>query len=298
FIVTLPALAALRRRWPGAVVELTGYPHIANLARLGGLADRVRSLDEARVARFFSLRPDFPPEQAEEIRAFDLVLSYLYDPHEVLRGNMERLGVKQLIYGSPIVEEGHAVEHMQKPLEALAIYPEPGERPELVLGRRRVRDAAQRLPAPGARVLALHPGSGSPKKNWPLTHFLELARRAREAYGLTPLFIHGEADRALVPEIAAAGVALWPTGPLTELAPVLAACAGYVGNDSGITHLAACVGTPTVALFGPSDAARWAPRGRRVAVLEADPPTPEGLAALSVDAVLEAVRETGGLSDR
>ena len=288
FIVTLPALAALRRRWPDAVIELVGYPHIANLARLGGLVDRVRSLDEARMARFFSLRPEFPPEQAAEIRSFDLVLSYLYDPHGVLRENMDRLGAKQFLYGSPIVEAGHAVEHMMKPLDTLAIYPEGDECPELVLTRRQVGEAGRRLPAPGDRVLAIHPGSGGVAKNWPVERFLDLAARVKEERGLTPLFICGEADHALAPTLRESGVAVLPTCPLTELAPILAACAGYVGNDSGIAHLAACVGTPTVALFGPSDAVRWAPRGRRVTLLQADPPTAEGLAALPVESVLSA----------
>jgi ADP-heptose:LPS heptosyltransferase len=56
----------------------------------------------------------------------------------------------------------------------------------------------------------------------------------------------------------------WPLG---ELAALLARCAGYVGGDSGITHLAAAVGTPVVAVFGPTDPRRWAPRGPRVAVV-------------------------------
>ena len=290
FIVTLPALTSLRRRWPGAEIELVGYPHIANLARLGGLVDRVRSLDEARMARFFSLRAEFPPEQATEIRSFDLVLSYLYDPHEVVRENMTRIGVKQLIYGCPIVETGHAVEHMMKPLDALAIYPEGDEPPELVLSRTRVHEARLRLPTPGERVLAIHPGSGSPTKNWPVENFLELATQARERLGAAPMFICGEADSAIEPVLAASGVPVLPLCSLTDLASVLAACAGYVGNDSGVTHLAACVDTPTVALFGPSDPAQWGPRGRSVQILRGDPPTTKGLAALPVDLVLEATR--------
>jgi ADP-heptose:LPS heptosyltransferase len=293
FIVTLPALAALRRRWPDAEIEIVGYPHIANLARLGGLADRVRSLDEARMARFFSLRAEFPAEQAEEIRSFDLVVSYLYDPHDVLRENMRRIGVKHLIYGTPVVDAGHAVDHMMKPLAALAIYPEGEEKPLLALARAGVHNARLRLPAPGERLLAVHAGSGSPGKNWPAEKFLDLAARARERVGASPVFILGEADDALAPVLARAGVTVLPPCSLSDLAPALAACAAYVGNDSGVTHLAACVGTPTLALFGPSDPARWGPRGRCARILRGEPPTTEGLAALPVETVLktlEAIR--------
>jgi hypothetical protein len=97
----------------------------------------------------------------------------------------------------------------------------------------------------------IHPFSGSPRKNWPLDRFRALADRL-------PLPVE------------------WSAGPeedlkearrfsdLYELACHLAGARVYVGNDSGITHLAAAVGTPVVAVFGPTDPAVWGPRGRRV----------------------------------
>lgn len=94
-------------------------------------------------------------------------------------------------------------------------------------------------PQPRTR-LALHPYSGSPSKNWPLDRYEELAR-------LHPFeWCH---DRF---------------GDLGDLAEWLAGAKLYVGNDSGITHLAAAVGTPVLALFGPTDPAVWAPREAHV----------------------------------
>ena len=102
--------------------------------------------------------------------------------------------------------------------------------------------AAPRIAVPPGRrtILALHPYSGSEKKNWPLARFEALAK-------LEPFeWCHEKfAD-------------------LGELADWLAGARLFVGNDSGITHLAAAVGTPTLALFGPTDPAIWAPRGARV----------------------------------
>ena len=63
----------------------------------------------------------------------------------------------------------------------------------------------------------------------------------------------------------------------------------YIGNDSGITHLAAAVGTPVVAIFGPTDPAVWAPRGERVAVVSRG-----SLDEIAVDEVLETARDVGG----
>ena len=76
---------------------------------------------------------------------------------------------------------------------------------------------------------------------------------------------------------------------LVERAALLAGCAGYVGNDSGITHLAAAVGIPVVALFGPTDPAVWAPSGRNVTVVRAEEHTTEGLAEIEVETVYETI---------
>jgi ADP-heptose:LPS heptosyltransferase len=65
---------------------------------------------------------------------------------------------------------------------------------------------------------------------------------------------------------------------LAQVAALLRRSALYLGNDSGITHLAAAIGAPTVALFGPSDPQKWRPRGKRVAVLHAMP-SPAGVSS-------------------
>jgi ADP-heptose:LPS heptosyltransferase len=71
---------------------------------------------------------------------------------------------------------------------------------------------------------------------------------------------------------------------LYELACWLASARVYIGNDSGITHLAAAVGTPVVAIFGATDPAVWAPRGDRVSVVGGG-----SLNEITLDEVLEAV---------
>ena len=129
----------------------------------------------------------------------------------------------------------------------------------------------------GARpVVALHPGSGGAAKRWPPERFVELARRLITR-GCRPLLIEGPADAEVTAAVLAA------LGAETERVRVarglsvgaltaLLRCAAYVGNDSGVSHLAALAGVPTLALFGPSDPALWAPLGPRVRVLRA----PEG----------------------
>jgi heptosyltransferase-3 len=100
----------------------------------------------------------------------------------------------------------------------------------------------------------IHPFSGSARKNWPLERFRELAARL-------PMPAHWCAG----PEEGLEDAVRFDN--LYDLAGWIASARVYIGNDSGITHLAAAVGTPVVAIFGPTDPAVWAPRGERVRVL-------------------------------
>ncbi|MEO8029129.1 MAG: glycosyltransferase family 9 protein, partial [Bryobacteraceae bacterium] len=102
--------------------------------------------------------------------------------------------------------------------------------------------------------IVIHPFSGSPRKNWPLARFHELE-------GMLPLPVRWTAG----PEDPLAGARRFDD--LINLARFLGSATLYVGNDSGITHLAAAVGTPTVAIFGPTDPAVWAPRGNHVRIV-------------------------------
>jgi heptosyltransferase-2 len=286
FILTLPALRLLREHWPDAHIELIGYPHVANLARAGGLVDDVLSLDSAHIARLFSLRPELPDDQVKYIRSFDVIVSWLHDPDGVVKDNLLNAGARQVIYGSPLVDSGHAVDQLVKPLETLALY---GAGSAPVLEATPTQKALGRgfLDALGFgnEIVAIHPGSGSAKKNWPVACFMELAERLGAAGAASPLFILGEADDAVAQVISsrAGSVPQVRNLPLEQLAGILACCGRYVGNDSGITHLAAALGLRVVALFGPTDPERWGPRGERVRVLHGD------LGAIAVDRVVAAL---------
>lgn len=291
FIVTLPVLQALRAQWPAARIEIWGYPHIASLAVAGGLAETVVSLDRAEMARFFVPQPEFTDAQVVAVRSFDLIFNYLHDPVGQVRSNLLLAGAKQVVSGSPIMTRGPAIPFLLEPLQTLAIY-ETGLIPVLDLPIAARAAGRERLQAAGlaGRPLAVHPGSGSPAKNWPGERFVEIIRRWRSKGG-EAIAVLGEADAA---EAALLAREL-PDLPrleglsLVELAASLAECRAFLGNDSGITHLAAAVGLPVVALFGPTNAEIWAPHGRGgVQVLHAPEGELERLPVSSVWAALTA----------
>ena len=123
----------------------------------------------------------------------------------------------------------------------------------------------------GGSPWAIHPGSGGRSKNWPLENFLNLADQLKAQQKRQPFFILGPVEEEVSPQLAetieARGFPLVRHLPLNELAGVLDLSAGYVGNDSGVTHLAAALNLPTVALFGPTDPELWGPVGKRVVIL-------------------------------
>jgi hypothetical protein len=125
----------------------------------------------------------------------------------------------------------------------------------------------------------VHPGSGSARKNWPPERF---AAVLRDLPGPVRLIV-GEADvvaASAVEQCLGRRLPRLEHPPLGDLAARLAGCRAYLGNDSGVSHLAGLVGARTVVLFGPTPAAVWHPLGPRVRVLDFSAPPEQVLQAL------------------
>jgi ADP-heptose:LPS heptosyltransferase len=181
--------------------------------------------------------------------AVDKAWVWMKDP-SVAR-NLRASGVPDVVQAAPFTSSGHASNHLLATLGLAA-----PELPDLWKGE--------------SRPLILHPGSGSNLKVWP--HFEALASRLPEAEVL------------LGPAVAVSNRRLVNLS-LAQVADSLRECRAFVGNDSGITHIAAYWGAPVVALFGPTDPAVWGPIGRRVTLLRKP-----ALADISVDEVVAELR--------
>jgi heptosyltransferase III len=173
-----------------------------------------------------------------------------------------------------------AAEVFLRPLERLAIF-DADPVPRLAF-----------LPSPVAvPQLAVHPGSGSERKNWPEGRWKELLLCLLNQTDVHLLLIAGEAEADRVARLAAnlpSSRAQWALNlPLPELARRLAACRGFVGHDSGISHLAAAVGRPVLALWGETSETVWKPAGGHVRILRGG----TALAGISVEQALDAVRD-------
>jgi heptosyltransferase-2 len=293
FILTLPAIAALRRQFPQAHLEVLGYPHIAQLAVAGGLADRVQPIEARGLAGFFARDGTLEPDLMDYFSEFDLVISYLYDPDEIFKTNMGRCLVKQFIVGPHRPDEAdriHATQVYLKPLERLAIF-DADPVPRLALDTQPLGAAKRSKEGSTLTQLALHPGSGSEKKNWPETKWGGLIQQIMATTNWDLLLVGGEAEgerlRRLAVVLPPARCSIAQGLPLAELAQRIQSCVAFVGHDSGITHLAAAVGLPCVVLWADTLEEVWRPQGEPLVILKEI----TGVRAISVEKVMNELRQ-------
>ena len=283
FILTLPAISALRRQFPDAHLEVLGYPHIIQLALAGGLVNQVQSIEARALAGFFARNGELASDLVDYFSEFDLIVSYLYDPDAIFRTNMARCTFAQFIAAPHRPDERagvHATKVYLKPLERLAIF-DADPTPRLSVAPQAAGTVKQ---------LALHPGSGSERKNWPEIRWAALVEHVLQETELDLLLVGGEAEgerlqrlgAALPPQRAHVAQSL----PLVDLAGVLQRCNAFIGHDSGISHLAAALGLPGVILWGETREEIWRPPSERMLLVK----DPADLAELPVEVVLGELR--------
>jgi heptosyltransferase-3 len=228
-------------------------------------ADKVDSIANAGLDLFGLPSYDPPARLLERLRGFDSIVSW---------------------YGANRPEFQEAVRALQLPFHFLPALPDTGAAMHAAdfylgqVGAISVCDgsAIPHIDCPKADdgFAVIHPFSGSPKKNWPLERYRQLADWLSER-----MPVHWCVQPDDEPGMEAVRIA-----DLYQLACWLARARLYIGNDSGITHLAAAVGAPVVALFGPTDPAIWAPRGSCVRIVATAAP----MESIAIEQVMAAVR--------
>lgn len=230
FIVSLPALEFLSDDY----TEIwTASPNVA-LARF---ADRARSIASTGLDRLGLINDE---DVVERLRHFDSIHSWYGAANPDFRECVTRLNLPFAFHAALPAGPLHAIDFY-----ASQVGGPPGAIPHIECR------LSQRVP-----LVILHPFASSPTKRWPLELFQALAEKLSSEF--TVRWCRG-------PEETLEGAFFVEN--LYELGATLASATVYVGNDSGISHLAAAVGTPVAALFGPTDSAIWAPRGRKVSVM-------------------------------
>jgi heptosyltransferase III len=294
FIVTLPALALLRQRWPDARIELAGNATAAEVARARGMIDAAHSQHEARWGALYGAAP-LPAEFGAWLARFDLVVNYWPDPDGELHRRFPARDGQVFLSAAAMPTIAPAAAHYASALKPLGLETRDFfcliESDAIALHPRAIDVRAIRRAVAADAPIAIHPGSGSPRKNWPLERWAALATWLRDEFAARLLIITGEAeDQAALASLAAVAERAHAL-PLKELAARLRGCRLFLGHDSGVSHLAAACGVPSVLLFGPTDPAMWAPPATHVTVLR------RGM-ALEAIAIRDVQSAIGAMRDR
>ena len=255
-------------------LSLMGQPERLSLIVFDLQAHSIHSIDQAGMAFFYMEGESLPAGLSVFFSSFASVLVFGKSRGDLLAENLQRAGAKQVILLPSFPPEGlkvHAADYLVDSLKASGFEGE-----NLFSPLRPPKDAvslARGFPVnlgwkKGDRFLAIHPGSGSPAKNWSPENFARVADRVSKRAKV--LLISGPANDG-VEEIRRAlrktDTFVADSLSLIQLAGLLQTGTAYLGNDSGITHLAAALGLPTVAIFGPTDPAVWGPQGLEVRIL-------------------------------
>jgi ADP-heptose:LPS heptosyltransferase len=275
-IVTLPTFGAIRHYFQDAHIEIMGYTTFLEITKGRFYADAVSRFDQADNTPLFVNNAQLPPSLIKKFESIDLIFSFVSDKEQVFAHNLRKTGVKHIIHREPLPacsESIHIIDYLLKSLDSLGItYPNIMPKvflnnEDLCFGDKSIKDAAVDSSKP---LIAIHPGSGSRQKCWPVERFAGLMSRLSRYMDAQFLVLSGPADDKIIEELHLKIGDTFITAnqlPLPHLAAIIAKCRLFIGNDSGITHLAAAVGTPTIALFGPTDPQIWGPRGEKVTIL-------------------------------
>ena len=288
FIVALPALRTLRKTFPKAKSVLMGYPRILELVDKRYYADEIVSVDQKGMASFFVRGGELDLGLCRFFSTFDLIVIFGKDAEGPVVANLRRVSEGYVLHINsfpPWNERVHMIDHLLRELRRYNFSVEEQD-PRLFLTK---ADQAWGLTycrkkglteEERATAMVVHPGSGSKRKTWPLERFLDLMQRLQEDAQSRILIVLGPAEGGEIQK-AFEGIQ-WDMGSkapllikglsLLGLASMIEGCRFFLGNDSGITHMAAAVGLPTVAIFGATDPTVWSPRGKNVVVVRRDVP--------------------------
>lgn len=267
-----------------------------NISMLPGRShiDRVRSIDSLNLAKLFLPAGEFSIDADErlitDLGGYDWIISFLGESGSDFEQN---LAVTACVTSAPElvilpskapdgyakhISQYHLEEFINRKLPSIEAFGVDNPHKyihlehealitpavyDVVLGHNILREAQVDLAA-GRKLAVICPGSGGEFKNWHISNFIALAGRLRGA-GFSPAFLLGYVEEEKFSEESKAALAA--AAPvlrgldIDKVLAVLSCCALFIGNDSGIGHMSALCGLPTISIFGPTNHVHYRPTG-------------------------------------
>jgi len=276
-LTAVPAMQFLRRRFPETRFTLVSREDYGEFLRRLGIAHLVRRWDSPELAPLFSSSCPKEGEAAVWVREFDLIVAWRVGREsDSLTENLIALAGPEkcrIFHYRPEGGDSIGRHFFDRTVDAFRL-----EGPStkglsleecalLPVGDVQKSNGLRLIQGgePGKTLLLIHPGSGGKAKIWPLSRYLEILRRLGDR-GFRGAVVTGDAesdmDRFFRDRILPAGWVRLKNPSLDALAGLLSVSRLYIGNDSGITHLAAACGAEVIALFLDRHVAAWRPLGR------------------------------------
>jgi len=298
-LLAFPVLQAFKQQASPEKILLTlvSHPAVLELAQAWDIAERTDDYSATRWSELFSADGIRSPALAEELAQTDLAICWLHDSEGLVEHNLRAAGCQKVIVapGRPTDarrQPMHIVDYLGRTLDlkvdrVLPFKFTSGLTPLQQAKREVMVDTQQKM-------VAIHPGSGGARKCWPIERFARVIQELQQRH-IPILLLSGPADEERIERLrdllgqtkqGLAYVRILKNVPLRNILHEFLNCCCYLGNDAGMTHLAALFGLPTIVLFGPSDPDTWQPVGDQVSVIH----EPQ-LELLGLDTVMQVLCE-------
>ncbi len=260
-VLTFPTIIALRQNYDR--IDILCQSQIGKLAVRLGLVDKTYPLEAAYFATLFSDQVD--------VKVKDLINSYtrilIFSFSSDLENTINQISNSPCLRTPPrppVQASIHVAQHLMQNIIKGGLIDAVDSQDVVTSWLRKHSEKVSR-PTDSPKII-IHPGAGSKRKRWPFERFLQLADDLGKK-GLQPQFVCGPAELDLIEDIRNENRQVHKFDELTDLADALESAGGYIGNDSGVSQLAAFLGVASVVIFGPADPQRWKPVGPRVQIV-------------------------------
>ena len=277
FILSLSSLEAIHRFHSQSRFIFLGHPAILEIIHSRPYFDVVLNCADKRWALLYNSKVKLETGIFDPLPPVDSIFAFCRVSSQTLVNNLARVYRKPSYRIDPFPEPNlglHVCDYQCRQLEELGIPSLPSSSPVIAPSRENLLEARrffQENVRGQTKLVLIHPGSGGRKKLWPIAGWLDVIMKISTSNNIKIFLIEGPADSQVVLQLCSktGSASLLPLNNwrLGKLAALMKHSSLYLGNDSGITHLAAACNTPTIALFGPTDPRIWGPRGSKVKVV-------------------------------
>jgi heptosyltransferase III len=273
-LLALPAMRALRAAFPLHALGLLAQEEVGRLLLAASEVHKCFSLEGPSLTNILAGIDATEAEMGQWLSDCDVAVGWMADRDLNLHSALRKFRISHIFVATPHSPGQGSVHQTDRFLETIeSIISRPSHDHALPLPHNVIEKAASQLTSigivPSQTLVIIHPGSGSLHKCVASGLLADLLK-AYERKGIVPLVVGGPADVGQVAYLQRSCSHLFrvlQNLDLLSMAGVIAHADCFVGHDSGLTHLATYLHVPTIALFGPTDPHRWAPRGSHVSVV-------------------------------